>query len=140
VNARSKDGVRSGSADAVATTSPEALRAEAVTGLDDLLRSAAILRGEIHGFEASLQRARAHLIAGHSAEELKNVIDIAGARESLSIAAADFQVSRHASRLSIFRAQIAEGTSIGSIARDWGLSRQLVSRTLREDLATKSDD
>ena len=32
----------------------------------------------------------------------------------------------------IIRVQSAEGMSVGAIARAWGLSRQLVSRTLKE--------
>jgi hypothetical protein len=106
-----------------------------VRDLDALLQSAAALRVELRGFEVALRRARGHLARGNAAEDLDRVIDITAARESLSIAAAEFQLHRHVSRLAVFRAQAAEGMSIGGIARIWGLSRQLVSRTLREDQA-----
>jgi hypothetical protein len=117
------------------SASAEALRAAAVQDLDALLQSAATLRVELRGFEVALRRARGHLARGHAAEDLDRVIDITAARENLSVAAAEFQLHRHVSRLAVFRVQAAEGMSIGAIARIWGLSRQLVSRTLREDQA-----
>jgi hypothetical protein len=104
-----------------------------VKDLDSLLASAAALRVELRGFEAALRRVRGHLARGHSAVDLEKVLDITEAREALTRAASDFQLQRHVSRLSVFRVQAADGMSIGAIARSWGLSRQLVSRMLRED-------
>jgi hypothetical protein len=113
-------------------TSIETLHAEAVTDLEVLLHSAAALRAELRSFETSLRKARAHLARGGAAAELNVVIDIVAIREALSRAATDFEAARRVSRISIFRAQAAEGMSIGAIARAWGLSRQLVSRLLKE--------
>jgi len=121
------------------SSSTEALSAAAVRDLDALLQSAAVLRVELRGFEAALRRVRGHLARGNPAVDLRRVLDITAAREALARAAADFQLHRHTSRVSIFHAQAAEGMSIGAIARDWGLSRQLISRTLRDDDANRAD-
>ena len=63
---------------------------------------------------------------------MREMFNIAQVREGLTHAATNFQATRHTSRLSVFRLQSAEGMSIGAIARDWGLSRQLVSRMIKE--------
>jgi hypothetical protein len=110
----------------------ETLRALAVTDLDLLLESAAALRAELRGFETSLRKVRRHLARGGGAADLHDVLDIVAARETLTGAAGVFQTIRHTSRISIFRVQAAEGMSVGAIARDWGLSRQLVSRMLKD--------
>jgi hypothetical protein len=109
----------------------ETLRAVAVTDLDLLLESAAALRTELRGFETALRKVRRHLAGGGAAADLREVLDIGTARETLTRAADVFQAVRHTSRISIFRVQAAEGMSVGAIARDWGLSRQLVSRMLK---------
>jgi hypothetical protein len=119
------------------SVSNETLNAAAVGDLDLLLESAAELRAQLRQFEAALRKVRGFLARGGAASELRDVLDIVTARESLTQAANNFQGNRHSSRLSIFRAQAADGMSVGAIVRDWGLSRQLVSRMLRDrDLKT----
>src|SRR4051794_1105560 len=118
--------------EAIRAPSNQARHVAALEDLDALLQSAAAMRVELRGFEAALRRARSHLARGGGAEQLHGVLDITAARAGLTRAAAEFQLDRRNSRLSMFRAQLAEGMSIGAIARSWGLSRQLVSRTLRE--------
>jgi hypothetical protein len=112
-------------------TSIETLRARAVADLDLLLGAAAALRAELRGFETALRKARRHLAGGGAATELHDVLDIVKAREALTHAAGNFQAFRQTSRLSVFRVQAAEGMSVGAISRDWGLSRQLVSRMFK---------
>jgi hypothetical protein len=109
----------------------DSLRAVAVSDLDLLLESAAALRAELRGFETALRKVRRHLARGGPAADLHKVLDIVTARETLTSVAGVFQTIRHTSRISIFRVQAAEGMSVGAIARDWGLSRQLVSRMLK---------
>ena len=108
------------------------LRDEALRDLEVLLEKVAALRGELRSFETPLRRARAHLARGGTATDLHKVIDIITARETLSRTALEFEAIRHTSRISIFRMQAAEGMSLGAIARDWGVSRQLVSRMMKE--------
>jgi hypothetical protein len=109
----------------------DSLRAVAVSDLDLLLESAAALRAELRGFETALRKVRRHLARASPAADLHKVLDIVTARETLTSVAGVFQTIRHTSRISIFRVQAAEGMSVGAIARDWGLSRQLVSRMLQ---------
>jgi hypothetical protein len=122
------------------STSIEPLREAAVANTDALLESAAALRAQLRAFETTLRRAKVYFERGGSAADLHGELDITAARETLTRAAADFEAARHASRLAVFRVQQAEGMSVGAIARAWGLSRQLVSRTLKEARdATDSD-
>jgi hypothetical protein len=120
------------------STSLETRRERAIGDVDVLLESAAALRAELRIFEAALRKGRRHLVRGGAAAELNEAIDIATARENLSQVAADFQAARYASRLSVFRVQAAEGMSIGAIARSWGLSRQLISRMMKEPPSDQS--
>ncbi len=111
----------------------EALRGDAVTDLDLLMQSAAALRAQLRIFETALRKPHRLLDRGGPTADLHKAIDIISVRETLTQAAVDFEAARHASRLSIFRLQLAEGMSLGAIARAWGFSRQLVSRMLKED-------
>ena len=113
----------------------ESRRGDAVSDIDELLRSAAALRAELRVFETGLRRVRGYLDRGTSASDLHEALDIATARETLSEVATTFQAARHTSRLSVFRLQAAEGMSIAEIARAWGLSRQLVSRMMKDGTA-----
>lgn len=116
----------------------ESRRDDAVTHIDELLQSAAALRADLRVFETGLRRVRRHLDRGTPASALHDALDIASARETLSQTAAQFQTARHTSRLSVFRLQAAEGMTIAEIARVWGLSRQLVSRMMKDGAASPS--
>jgi hypothetical protein len=113
--------------------STDALRAQATTDLEVLEQAAAALRGQLKTFETAIGKARRHLERGGTATELHGVVDIATARAALTRAAVAFEAVRHNSRLSVFRAQAAEGRTVAAIARDWGFSRQLVSRMMKEN-------
>jgi hypothetical protein len=54
------------------------------------------------------------------------------ARQQLTDQLKEFETRRHLSRLSLIAAQLAEGESIGEIARSWGFSRQLASKFAHE--------
>jgi DNA-binding phage protein len=110
----------------------ETLRADAVTQLDLVAQSAATLRVQLRGFEAAIRKVRRYVVAGSAAADMHDIVDMAAVREAVTRAATDFESARHAARLAVFRVQAAEGMSLGAIARDWGISRQLVSRTLKE--------
>ena len=126
-----------GSSDVV---SIDTLRDEVLGELDLLVESAATLRGELRGFEVAIKKARRYLEKGGAAGNMRSVVDIGAAREQLSQVAEKFQTHRHKARLAVFRMQIAEGLSVGAIAREWGLSRQLVSRMLKETPAEQASE
>jgi hypothetical protein len=96
------------------------------------LESAAVLRTELRGFETAIRKVRRYVVKGVPADEMKNIVDMRAAREALTQAATDFETARHAGRNAVFRLQAASGMSKGAIAREWGLSRQLVSRMMQE--------
>ena len=54
-------------------------------------------------------------------------------RDRLTVALERYELARRAARVSMWRVLQAEGLSIGEISRTYGLSRQLVSRMLRDD-------
>ena len=123
-----------------AVVSLDDLRADAISELDLLAESASTLRNELRDFEVSIKKSRRHLEKGGLATEMRKVVDVSVARERLMRAADAFQTNRHNSRLAAFRMQIAEGLSVGAVAREWGLSRQLVSRMLKETPADQGSE
>ncbi len=65
---------------------------------------------------------------GMSVETALVRADSATTRNSLTTAIESFEKHRHTSRLSLIAAGAAQGSSINSISRSWGISRQLASR------------
>jgi hypothetical protein len=69
---------------------------------------------------------------GANALEVVRSMGLADRRETLQAAAFRLQKSRHEFQREMFRLSAAEGESLAEIARAWRVSRQLVSRTIRE--------
>jgi hypothetical protein len=59
-------------------------------------------------------------------------INVGQRRADLTESIADLEAARHHLRSVCFALAIAEGLSIGAVARLWGVSRQLAQRTVRE--------
>jgi hypothetical protein len=59
-------------------------------------------------------------------------VDFKTERETIANAIDHFEAARKESRIAAWRLLVAEGCSIGQIARMFALSRQLVSRQLKE--------
>jgi hypothetical protein len=53
-------------------------------------------------------------------------------RRAITTALEHLDAARRASRVSLMRADLAEGSSVNSVAESWGISRQLVSRYIHE--------
>ena len=113
-------------------TQADALRAEAIAGLDLVLQASPVLRAQLRSFERAVRRERAHLARGGAAADLHEAFDIAAVREALLKAADELETARRNSRLAIFVMQQSEGRSASDISRGWGLSRQLVSRSMKD--------
>ena len=60
-------------------------------------------------------------------------LPIAAVRNRLSVALDTYETCRRDARIALWRVMLDEGCSIGEISRIVGLSRQLVSRQLRDD-------
>ena len=69
---------------------------------------------------------------GTNALDLVRSMSLADRRETLQAAAARLQGCRHEFQRAMFLLSAAEGEPMAEIARAWRVSRQLVSRTIRE--------
>ncbi|HSB85766.1 MAG TPA: hypothetical protein VLD86_05625 [Ilumatobacteraceae bacterium] len=67
-----------------------------------------------------------------SMTELAARFPIAEERTRLTRALDEYETRRRAARVALWRVMLAEGCSIGEVSRIFGLSRQLVSRQLRD--------
>ncbi len=115
-----------------------ALRDESLEGVDGIIEAATRLEADLRVYHASLELYRRHLDQGGLASEMPFLIDIATIRTSVSDRMNELERARSGARLSLWRLQSAEGTPIAEIARAWGLSRQLVSRSLAASTTRRS--
>ena len=90
---------------------------------------------------------------GHEAEVTARLLTALESEPSITQLAASFPISqernrltsaldtyescRREARIAFWRILLAEGCSIGEISRIFGISRQLVSRQLRDDAANR---
>ena len=84
---------------------------------------------------------REHAVVAHVLDELRDghdlraIVEHAGTtieRDHMTAALSRLEEARRLTRVEMFRALTREGCSLGEIARMWGVSRQLVSRILRD--------
>ncbi len=71
-----------------------------------------------------------------SLSALASNFPIAEERKSLTVTLDNYETCRRDARIALWRLMLSEGRSIGEISRIFGLSRQLVSRQLRDDHQT----
>jgi hypothetical protein len=109
----------------------EALRHDALDGLDALIEVVAEARKDLRSYQTVLEKNRRHLARGGRASDMAVRFDVQAVRTSLSDRLESVERRRSASRVSLWRLQVSEGRTIAEIARVWGLSRQLISRALR---------
>ena len=72
------------------------------------------------------------LRSDESVEAIVTSNKMASVREEMTDALVELEAARGHARAELFRALLREGSSIGQIARLWGISRQLASRIVRE--------
>ena len=118
-------------AGAVEEPTDEPLRRHALDDLDALIDAAAEARKVLRSYQTVLEKNRRHLGQGGRASDMAVRFDVQGVRASLSDRLKHVERRRNASRISLWRLQVAEGTTLAEIARVWGFSRQLISRALR---------
>ena len=107
-----------------------ALRDQTIADLDNLMHVTDEARDDLLTYRDVLEKNRAHLLQGGRVSETPALFDIRSVRTALSDGLNQVERARNDARLSLWRLQLAEGTSIAEIARIWGFSRQLVSRAL----------
>jgi hypothetical protein len=89
--------------------------------------------------EQQLARARAGYVAGlarlNAGATVADALAMGNAtviRKETTDGIEQFELARRNSRISLFRADLAEGTPLKVVASRWGVSRQLVSRAISE--------
>jgi AraC-like DNA-binding protein len=109
-------------------------RARALAGLRQFQDEAGSLRDALHGYEAALDRVCHRIETGEALHLVMEQIGVSSLRTDLVTRLTAFEAARHAMRIACFHMSLNEGLSIGDIAGLWGISRQLVSRMLNEDV------
>ena len=115
--------------DSVETTD-EALRQQVLDDLDALIEVAAKACQGLRSYQSALEQNRRRLIRGGRASDMPSIFDVQAIRSTLTARLDRLERARNASRRSLWRVQLSEGTTTAEIARIWGLSRQLISREL----------
>jgi AraC-like DNA-binding protein len=82
--------------------------------------------------ETSVRRARRLIEAHHPSHDVAVKISAAQGRAATTSMIDEVQRARHRAHQAGFKLAVAEGCTMADIARDWGVSRQLVSRIVRE--------
>ena len=107
-------------------------RAQALAGLDEFRQEAAALRFGLRRYERALERVSRQVERDVPLHEVMGQIGVGDLRADLVERLTRFEEARHRMRTACFRVSLAEGLSIGGIARIWGISRQLASRLVHE--------
>jgi hypothetical protein len=109
---------------------------EAAEVADELLGACAALRHELVLYERELRRMRNRVLKGMPNPEPHVVPELVEARVRMNTRFEEMERCRRQWRVAYFGLQTASGMSLGAIAREWGLSRQLVSRLMGSETAT----
>jgi len=117
----------------------DTLRDEAISNIDRLIEDVDATQADLRSYRTVLEKNREHLAHGGRVNQTPALFDIRSVRTTLTERLNSLERTRNASRLALWRLQVAEDTTIAEIARMWGFSRQLVSRALtsREPRGTK---
>jgi len=103
----------------------------------ELVESVARTRNQLKVVETTVRRSRRLLESGRSMHEIALMINAADKRSVTSGLIREVQGARHRSHQAAFKLAVAEGSTMAEIAREWGVSRQLVSRMVKEPLVRR---
>ena len=97
--------------------------------VDDVLESLQKARQVLRESEITYRRFRRRLESGRSVEDAFSNLGVPEMRRRLGESLAELDRARFEARRAIIAQGTAEGLSLGALARLWGVSRQLVTRT-----------
>jgi hypothetical protein len=103
-----------------------------LTALDDVIQASMAARQVLRQSETMLRRLRRHLEKGSSLAEAFARIDISHERQATFDRLTALEHARREARRAIIALGVSEGLSLGQLARQWGVSRQLVTRLAKE--------
>jgi hypothetical protein len=107
-------------------------RGAAIADLKRLVECVDELQVKLRATTVQYVKAMSSLEEGNSVEAALATAEADRTRQGLTAELEVLERARHASRLSLIAAGVAEGMSINSISRAWGISRQLASRYVHE--------
>jgi hypothetical protein len=110
-------------------TTTRVLRGDALRQADEVIAQSQAVRAQLRRYETAVRRIRKHIEADGTLQRAK---DFEAVRTDLSAQLPDLERRRHAWRLAMFRVQVDAGMSLAAISREWGFSRQLVSRMMND--------
>jgi DNA-directed RNA polymerase specialized sigma24 family protein len=110
----------------------ENLRSETLASVEDLEEAMEVMHRQLRTLSTTLRRARRHIEGGGLARDIDVAASVSDTRSGTSAALHDVQAARHRGQRAFFKLAAAEGASLAEIARTWGVSRQLVSRIVKE--------
>jgi ribosomal protein S20 len=109
-----------------------ALREDAARTLREMEEAIIRTRSQLKFMETLMRRVRKMIESGRTATEVANIANAAQARAATSDIIREVQAARHRAQQAQFKLAAAEGSTMAEIARGWGVSRQLVSRMVKE--------
>ena len=107
-------------------------RDDAIEGIRSLLAAVDDLEEALGVARGKCRIALASLLEGKPVGDALDDAAASRSRPDLTDSLDRFEQFRHSSRLSLIAAGMEEGSSINSISRSWGISRQLASRLVKE--------
>jgi len=112
----------------------QSLRDEAIRSIGEMEEAILATRNQLRVMETVMRRGRKMLESGRGASEVASVNHAAEARAATSEIIRRVQGARHRAQQAQFKLAAAEGATMAEIARGWGVSRQLVSRMVKEPM------
>jgi hypothetical protein len=106
-------------------------RSQAIANLEALIDTTMWCEKQIREVRKSYSVTLAELQAGSPVTDALNGVHAGRVRPKMTEAIAALEAARRKSRISLVRADLAEGSSVTQIARTWGASHQLISRYMR---------
>ncbi len=104
----------------------------AIKDLEQLCEAVDELGAALRHAKRQYRKCLQALHDGTTVETALGKADSATTRNALTLALEDFEKRRHDSRMSLIAAGAGQGSSINSISRSWGISRQLASRYVNQ--------
>ena len=113
-------------------TQIQALRQDAIRELQEMEDAIVRTRNQLRFMEGMVRRVRKMIESGRTAAEVARTANAAEARAATSEVIREVQAARHRAQRAQFKLAAAQGSTMAEIARRWGVSRQLVSRMVKE--------
>ena len=113
-------------------TQTKSERVQAIADLEELIATSRWFEEQLREARTTYSLTLAGLMAARSVTDVLNEVQAARVRPEMTAAISALESARRKSRISLIRADLAEGSSLTRVANAWGTSRQLISRYLRD--------